>query len=263
MFEALTGSLVVLSVLPLALAGLAVAYVSLRIRDARADPPDPELGVKAAYYTFLTAGIFLALTGLSLSVIDFLGEAFEGQQARQPQPQFNPQFNPQQGRFLPPPQQQQPKPDDPFDRVSQRVAWPLVVSGVLFSLLSLLLIKAGTNDARFPSARRTFVGFRLVVAGLNVMIAVTLVIELLFQKDLPSTRPYSTAIGLLIIWLPTTAIHLFLIKQYAKLPYFVPPKPKKAEPLLLDEDDREDRREEDRPRGRRRPPRRETADDED
>ena len=263
MFEAITGGFAVLSVLPIALAGLAVAYVSLRIRDARADPPDPELGIKAAYYTFLTAGLFLALSGLSLSMIDFLGEAFEGQQARQPQPQFNPQFPPQQGRFVPPPQPQPPKPDDPFDRVSQRVAWPLVASGVLFSLLSILLIKAGTNDTRFPATRRTFVGLRLVVAGLIVMFAVTLVIELLFQKDLPSTRPYSVAIGLLIIWLPTTAIHMFLMKQYAKLPYFVPPKPKKNEPVLLDVDDREERREDDRPRGRRRPPRRDAEDDSD
>lgn len=258
MAEAFASSFLLLSVLPLALVGLAVAYVSLRIRDARADPPDPELGVKSAYYTFLTAGIFLALTGLSLSVIDFLGEAFEGKQPKQQPPQFNPQFNPP-GRMMPPPPP--PQVNEPFDRVSQRVAWPLVISGVLFSLLSLVLIKAGTNDSRFPAVRRTFVGLRLVVAGLNVMAAVTVLIELLFQKDLPTTRPYATVIGLLIVWLPTTAVHLFLIKLYGKLPYFVPPKPKKVVEEL-EEDRDEDREDEDRPRGRRRP-RQRRDDDED
>src|SRR5262245_12730554 len=238
-----SGFFYAISIFPVVLAGLAVAYVGLRIRDAKADPPDPELGIKAAFYTFLTAGILLALTGLSLSIIDFLGEAFEGKQPKQQQPQFNP------GRFPPPPPQQQP--NDPFDRVSQRVAWPLVISGVLCSLVSLLLIKAGTNDARFPAARRTFVGLRLVIAGLNAMVGVTLLIELLFQKDLATTRPYAVAVGLLIVWLPTAAFQLFLFKQYAKQPYFVPPKPKKmeyAEDVEIDDDRDRERR---RPRRRR------------
>jgi hypothetical protein len=248
MFETLaSGLFYAFSIFPIAIAGLAVAYIGLRLRDAKSDPSDPELGIKAAFYTFLTAGILLALTGLSLSIIDFLGEAFEGNQPKQQQQPFNPQFNP--GRLPPPPPPQQP--NDPFDRVSQRVAWPLVISGVLCSLVSLLLIKAGTNDARFPAARRTFVGLRLVIAGLNVMIAVTLLIELLFQKDLATTRPYAVAVGMLIVWLPTTAIQLFLMKMYAKLPYFVPPKPKKtdfAEDVEIDDDRDRERR---RPRRRR------------
>ena len=163
-----SGLFYAIAIFPVAIAGLAVAYIGLRIRDAKADPPDPELGVKAAFYTFLTAGILLALTGLSLSIIDFLGEAFEGKHPKQQQLPFNPQFNPRQLPPPPPPPQQQ-QPNDPFDRVSQRAAWPLVISGILCSLVSLLLIKAGTNDARFPAARRTFVGLRLVIAGLNVI----------------------------------------------------------------------------------------------
>jgi len=249
-----SGLFYALSIFPVAIAGLAVAYIGLRIRDAKSDPPDPELGIKAAFYTFLTAGFLLALTGLSLSIIDFLGDAFEGKQPKQQQQPFNPQFNP--GRFPPPPPPPQ-QPNDPFDRVSQRVAWPLVISGVLCSLVSLLVIKVGTNDARFPAARRTFVGLRLVIAGLNVMVAVTLLIELLFQKDLATTRPYAVAVGLLIVWLPTAVFQLFLFKQYAKQPYFVPPKPKKmeyAEDVEIDED---------RDRERRRPRRRRDVDPED
>jgi hypothetical protein len=246
MAEALVGSLVVLSFLPVLLIGLAIAYLSLRIRDSRADPPDPELGIKAGYYFFLTAGIFLALTGLTISVTDLLDDAFGGKQAQQAPP-----FNPQ-GRFGPPPPA---RPDDPFDSMSQRVAWPLVISGVLFALVGLLLVKTGTNDAQFPSVRRTFVGLRMAVSGLNVMVGVTLLIELVFQKALPNMRPFAVAVGLIAVWLPTTLVHIFLMKQYGKLPYYVPPKPKKSA-ARHDNEEFDDEDEEDRPRGRRRTGRR-------
>jgi hypothetical protein len=242
--ELVGGGIVVLSIVPVTLAALAVAYLALRFRDAREEIADPELGIKSAYHAFLTAGILLALTGLSLSVIDLLSEAFDENPHRpQQQVPFNPNF----------PGQPAPRParidDSPFDRVSQRVALPLVVSGVLFSLLSLVLIRLGTNDPHYPAARRTFGGVRLAVAGLSVMVAGTLAIEVLFRKDngLATTRPYAVAIGLLIVWLPTAAIQLFVLKRYAKLPYYVPPKPKKRK--WRDEEEADD--EEPRPRRRR------------
>jgi hypothetical protein len=244
--EILAGYFAFTILVPLALGGLVVAYLSLRIRDARAELPDPELGIKSAYHAFLTAGILLALTGLSISVIDFLGDAFEGPQANAPQqPQFNPRFP-----------QPQPMPrargDDPFGSLSQRVAWPLVIAGVLFSLVSLLLIKLGTNDQRYPSVRRTFGGVRLVVAGFTVMAAGTLIIELLFQKDMPSTRPYAFGVGLLAIWFPASAVQVFLLKRDIGLPYYVPPKPKKK--TKWEDDEHEEPDDEPRPRPSRRRP---------
>src|SRR5687768_8057995 len=65
MAESLAGSFVLLGLMPLTLGGLAVAYLALRIRDARAEPPDPQVGFKAAAYSFLTTGILLALSGVS------------------------------------------------------------------------------------------------------------------------------------------------------------------------------------------------------
>jgi len=259
MAEAIAGMFIVFSVLPLLLVfliGLGVAYVSLRIRDARADPPDPELGIKSGYYFFLTASMFLALSGLTISVIDLADEALGDKPVPGAQAQ-GPQFNPP-GQFRPQPVRR----DDPFESVSQRVAWPLVISGVLFSLFSVLLIKAGTNDARFPSVRRTFVGMRMAVSGLFVMFGVTFFIWLVFQKELPNMRPYSIAIGVIAVWLPTTLIHVFLMKQYGKLPYFVPPKAKKARPRDddLDDDEGDD---EDAPPERRRRGRREEREEED
>ena len=89
------------------------------------------------------------------------------------------------------------------------------------------------------------------------MFAVTYLILLLFQKEgnLPNTRPYATAIGLLVIWVPTAIIHVVFVKGYSNLPYFVPPKERKR---AVDEDEVADDREEDRPR----PPRRREEDEE-
>lgn len=255
MLESIAGGLVVLGLMPFVLGGLAVAYVALRVRDARAEPADPQLGLKAACYSFLTAGILLALSGVSIAVIDLLGEAMDGKQPQQqPQPQFNPQFGP---KVIPRPAPPPAQPNDPFDTVSQRVAWPLVISGTLFALGSLLVIRVATNDARFPAVRRTFAGMRLAVAGLTAMVGVTYLILLLFQKEgnLPNTRPYASALGTIIIWAPTAIIHLVFVKSYSNLPYFVPPKEKKK-PVLDSDEFEDDRDDGDRPRDRRRPPRR-------
>jgi hypothetical protein len=179
-----------------------------------------------------------------------------GNVGAQPQPPvFNPKFGP-----MPPPR---PAANDPFDSVSQRVAWPLVISGCLFALGSLFLIRVGTNDARFPAVRRTFAGMRLAIAGLNVMIGVTFLILLLFQKEgnVPNTRGYAAALGMILVWLPTALIHLVFMKTYSKLPYFVPPKEKKKEVWLEDEFADEVPPEEDRPRDRRRPPRKRDEED--
>ena len=245
MSEIIAGYFAFAALVPLVLGGLVVSYLSLRLRDARADQPDPELGLKSAYHAFLTAGILLALTGLSISIIDFLGDAFEDAPPVQPQPQFNP------GRFPQPQPMPRPRADDPFGSMSQRVAWPLVISGVLFSLVALLLVKLGTNDPNYPSVRRTFGGVRLVIAGFTVMAAATLIIELLFQKDLATTRPYAFGVGLLAVWFPTAAVQVFLLRRDMGLPYYVPPKPKKKRKW---EDEEEEPDEERRPRaGRRRP----------
>ena len=159
-------------------------------------------------------------------------------------PGFNPQFNPP------------PRNDDVFGSLSQRVAWPLVISGLLFSFVSLILVKMGTNDANYPAVRRTFVGLRLSIAGLVVMASLTFLIVLLFQKDLQNMQPYAWAVGLLAVWAPTTAIHAFLLKLYAKQPYYVPPKPKKRK--IADEEFAEEVEEE---RPRRKSSRRRDEDD--
>jgi hypothetical protein len=255
MLETIAGFYVASLIVPVVLLGFAVAYVSLRIRDSRSETPDPDLGIKSAYHAFMTTGILLILTGLTISATDFLNEAFDDKQKNQ-MPQFAPPapFGPQPKLGVQPPMRPQPINDDPFDRLSQRVAWPLVISGMLFSLMSLLLIVAGTNDKHFPAVKRTFGGLRLVVEGLSVMAGMTITIELLFQKDITDLRPFSIAVALICVWLPAAAIQVFLLKSYGKLPYYVPPKMKKGKRREPDEDDEVIEGELEEPE-RRRPPR--------
>ena len=239
--EVLAGYFAFTILVPLALGGLVVAYLSLRIRDARAELPDPELGIKSAYHAFLTAGILLALTGLSISVIDFLGDAFEGPQANAPQqPQFNPRFP-----------QPQPMPrarrDDPFGSLSQRVAWPLVIAGVLFSLVSPALDQ--TRDKRPalpvgpPDVWRSAPGGRRVHGhgGRHSDYRASL-----SEGHAVDRARTPSASGLLAIWFPASAIQVFLLKRDIELPYYVPPKPKKK--TKWEDDEHEEPDDEPRPR---------------
>ena len=80
------------------------------------------------------------------------------------------------------------------------------------------------------------------------MSAGVLIIELLFQKDLASTRPYAIGVGTLAVWFPASAVQLFLLKRLGGLPYYVPPKPKPKKKRWEDDEDDEPRRQ---PRRRR------------
>ena len=232
MSESLPGVLIAAVLLILVCFGTAAAYLSLRVRDARAEQPDPELGIKVGYHTFVTAGLLLALTGLSIAATDYLANLFDPNLEAQQQPGAPAVVRPPPGvdpRGFPVIRPQAPPPpDDPFGRLAQRVAWPLVISGVLAALVSFLLVKLGTNDARYPATRRTFGGLRLVVGGLTLIFAVTLLIEVMFVERGTHARPMALGVSLLGIWFPVSAVQVFLLKRDGRLPYYVPPKAKPA-----------------------------------
>jgi hypothetical protein len=241
--EAFASAFVTIGLLPLSFLALAVAYIGLRIRDAREEHSDPELGLKAGLYFFMNVGILLALSGVTIAVSDLLGEAMAG-----PKPLPN---QPNPGAFGRPGFNQPPPQNDPFlDSVSQRIAWPLVISGVLAALLSLLAIYMVTNHHRFPAVKRTFAGWRMAVAGVSALTGLVLLTQLFFQKNQDNLRSYGVALGVLIVWLPTLAIQVSLMKSYSKAAYYVPPKPKQ---VRLGRDGREESEDDEDDRPRRRP----------
>src|SRR5690348_4968867 len=84
---AATSAVVIWLVIPVVLLLFAVQYIALRIRDTRANPPDPQLGRKAVLYLFFNAAVFLALVGFTVSALDWAEYLFDplvaAQQARQ------------------------------------------------------------------------------------------------------------------------------------------------------------------------------------
>lgn len=200
--------LIILTVLPIVVVCLAYPYLALRLRDSREEHRDPELGIKTAYYLILSAAILLILFGLTVTAIDLMEGKLE--KRNQPRPQG-------------PGQQQVQR--DPIERFitesTQRTAWALTVSGLIFALTSMLLLKLGTNDQHFPAAKRVFVGGRLAFIGIVVMIAVTALIVLFFQKEVPRKEPYEVIIGVLIVWVPALVVHIVLMRFYASQTYYV------------------------------------------
>lgn len=152
----------------------------------------------------LSGAILLILLGLTISAIDVMDGAFEARaQQRRPQGQA---------------------PRDPFDQfadATQRTAWGVTISGLLFALTAMLLLKMGTNDSDFPAAKRVFAGGRLAFIAVIVMIAITVLIVLFFQKEVPRKEPYEILTAILLVWVPALAVHIFLMRLYASQPYYV------------------------------------------
>src|SRR5262245_37575961 len=102
-------SMLLLCVAPLAMFGLAVPYIVARMRE-KSGPPDPHIGLKTAHHFFMTAGIFLMLTGFTVICVSFLTLDAP---ARRP------------GTFL--------------DQEEIRVAFALITVGGLFAVLHALM----------------------------------------------------------------------------------------------------------------------------
>jgi hypothetical protein len=168
---------------PFLLLGLAIPYVVLRMRDQQSLEHDPQIGLKAALYYFFSISILLIELGLTVLAIDALSE----------------------------------RPARSGLNSAQRTGAALVVAGVLGTFGYLMLIKSLTNDARWPAARRLFVGWRFAVNGLVVMGAFTALIIAIFQKDTGTGSEgefVRSLIATLLIWLPGWGIHLILLHLY-------------------------------------------------
>jgi hypothetical protein len=232
MLESIVGVFAVLllgAVAPAAaLVGVAVPYAVLRMRDARGDYHDPQLGLKVAYHFFFSLGILLVLVGLTVNVADLIIDD---------KPAQRPQFG---VVGMPMPVPANPKADGRLLTPNMRTGWALVSSGLLFAVVFGLSAQLGTNVRRFPAVRRVFVGWRLVAAGIAVVAAVTTLAVWLFMKDQPE-KLYEIALATLAVWAPTLAVHVFLMQRYAKAEYYVPPKAKTPpRPVIEEDEDDED-----------------------
>jgi hypothetical protein len=162
---------------------------------------------------------------------------FGGQQ-RNRAAALGPQFGGPGGPFVPGRPPPPPPPIDEFWNSAQRSAAALAASGVLFALVFWCLLMTRTNDRKYPAVRRTYVGGRLAVCLLVVFAAVTGMALTLAQKDL-KMEPAELLTGVLIVWLPASALHMFLFQQATTRPT-EPPDPTPRRPaggIELDDED--------------------------
>ena len=188
------GTTFVVLVLPTVLSFLAIAYAVLRVRDNGSEEHDPQIGIKAALHFFHSLFLLMMLMGLTIISVDVLTKEDWGVQSARGGPN-HPLFTP-----------------------AQRNGIALTFTGLVGSLLHLVLLVSFTNDRRWSAARRTFMGARFAVHGLVVMTCVTALVLILVQDNVEIQNP-KALLAIMVVWVPSWIIHLVLLILYSKQPY--------------------------------------------
>jgi hypothetical protein len=175
-----------------ALLSLAIPYAILRIRDGNKPEQDPQLGLKAGLYFTHSLGILLLLTGMTIYSVDLAIHQFGSGSFRQPKGVMDHLKD-----FTP----------------LHRSACALMLSGFVISFIHLTMILGFTNTFKWPEAGRVFVGWRFAIHSVVIVIVITALMNVLFQKS-PNNDDMASLAGVLIIWMPSWVIHLFLLKAY-------------------------------------------------
>jgi hypothetical protein len=187
-----------------ALVPVALAYVALRVRDARGTEPDRDLGAKTAYHLINSLGILMALSGLTISMNDLMSGTMAPKPPGQQQPVFPPRAQPAQAQK-----------EGGFN-TAQRTASALTGVGVVFALVfwGLLL---GTSDRRLRSVRRVFTGGRMALCLLITMLTAAGLAVNLVQKD-PDHEVTESLLAILFVWFAAAVIHLLLFRDATREP---------------------------------------------
>ncbi len=173
----------------ISLLGLAFVYAVLYLRDSRNEVHDPEIGLKAALYFMFSLSILLMLSGLTILIVDFLKDDKNAPSGK-PLADFN---------------------------EAQRTAFAWMVSGFAIGLFHLVMILGFTNDRRFPATRRVFVGWRLAIHSVVVLVTFTTLVTQVFQRDV-HWDDLKQVFGILLVWGPSWLIHLLLMRMYGSAP---------------------------------------------
>jgi hypothetical protein len=193
-FEREFGVVVLLSGAPMLLLALAIPYAILKMRDARLESNDPEIGLKSALYYGFSLGILLSLVGLTFMVYEALEKGSSSSSSTSSS-------------------------TSTWSSLSwgTRTGLGLLASGIPTAVTHLVLILGMTNDRRYPDTRRIFVGWRLAIHSLVVLTAYTAMMLILFLKDRSvDLSDIQLPLALLIVWLPSWLIHLILLRVYQR-----------------------------------------------
>jgi hypothetical protein len=195
-FGSSVAGVAVLLVLPLLL-GLAIPYAILHYRDGRSAERDPQIGLKAALYFFLSVSVFIFLLGASILVVETLNEM-----------QL---FGPVGGGGF------RGGPKAGFN-VMKRSAAGFMFTGFTFGLVQFVIIHMMTNNRKFPLVRRVFGGWRLAVSGMVVLTWFAILVQMLFQENVQFDEAQD-AFAVLFVWTPAWLIDLILLRTRSQQEY--------------------------------------------
>jgi hypothetical protein len=179
---------------PMLLLALAIPYAILKMRDARTEANDPEIGLKSALYYGFSLGIVVSLIGLTFLVYEGLEKSSSSNRSSSKMSVLS------------------------NLATNTRIGLGLLASGIPTAVAHLILILGMTNDRRYPDARRIFVGWRLAIHSLVVLVAYTALMLVLFLKDRGDIdlSDIQLPLALLVIWLPSWLVHLILLRVYQR-----------------------------------------------
>jgi hypothetical protein len=185
------GTVLVIAVI--ALTGLAVPYLVVRLK---AEPPeDTQLGAKVAFQFFYSAGILVVVAGVTVLAVDWL-TLYPYRYPRAP-------TNNPLGRAT----------VESLVQVGFNVAQRTGV-GLIFSGMLAVVVHQFSWHTLNPNNRlriqRLFVGWRLAIHGVVMMLTLAAVIILLLQKDPfeePVESPLRAATATFVVWGASWALH--------------------------------------------------------
>lgn len=180
--------------LAIALLGLAVPYLAIRLRDE--PPPDPQLGAKILFQFGFSAGILLTLAGATTLAVEWMMSDRSPRATR----------------------------DNPFGRVTidyllsegfsvaERAGLGVILGG-LTAIAAAAVCLQGTTPVHRQRVRRTFLGWRLAVHGLVVMFLFTAMLVLALQRgafDKPLVLALRAVLAAFFVWTSSAVVHLLL-----------------------------------------------------
>lgn len=224
-FGLLFGAAYAAALAPVLLLGLAVPYAVLRMEHG--SRVDPQLGMKAGLQFFFSLAVLLAVTGVTVIVVDYVARDAEADDAaKPPAAPFGAGgpgadfggiggFGGDDGR--PPFGKPDEKKEAEFMNPAQRLGLALILSGAILIGAVHVTILLCTDDANWGRVRRVFAGWRFAIEGLAAAAALTMLCIVLLAKERPD-RALQTLVGVLFVWTSAASIDSFLLRGYATGP---------------------------------------------
>lgn len=201
-----------------------IIYAILRWRDGKQQRRDPQLGVKFGLHVLLTVSVLVLVSGASMVAADQFRKIAEDENMSSPNDRY--EYDEFSGRPRRSSSSISSSAENKFLTPATRAGFAMMLAGVLLGGGEWYLIFSRTNDLKWPSTRRAFIGARTILHGLIVTGALTgLLIAAFMEKDPMSTsesiitrQVMYALLGTLAVWSLSLVVHMSLLFAYTRQP---------------------------------------------